>query len=70
MLDDGDAFSVIDELRASAPRVASVSVTDFDPPYLRAEATAHDADGYFTRDTDGDVLVKGLVAAVDRAMAR
>ncbi len=67
VLEDGDAFTVIHDIRRHAPGVAAVVVAAVDPPYLRAEAMAHGAHGYFTHATDPHVLLAGFEQAVESA---
>jgi DNA-binding NarL/FixJ family response regulator len=67
VLQDTDAFSVIDDLRLAAPRVAIVIVAAVDPPYLRAEAATRGAAGFFTHRAEPADLLDGLAAAAQLA---
>lgn len=67
VLKDADAFSVIEDLRAAAPRLAVVIFAAVDPPYLRSEADARGAAGFFTHGTDPADLLDGFAAAARRA---
>ena len=60
VLEDADAFSVIDDLRAVAPELPVVIVAAVDPPYLRHEAEARGAAGFFRHTADPTALLDGL----------
>jgi DNA-binding NarL/FixJ family response regulator len=66
-LEGSDGFAVVEELRASAPHVATVIVAEVDPPYLRAEAETRGARGYFTHSMDPAELLDGFANAVGAA---
>ena len=70
VLQDADAFSVIEEVRAGAPHLPIVIFAAVDPPYLRSEASARGAAGYFTHGTDPFELLDGFAAAVQQTSAR
>ena len=67
VLQDTDAFAVIENLRAAAPRLPVVIFAAVDPPYLRSEADARGAAGFFTHGTDPADLLDGFAAAARRA---
>jgi len=67
VLQDTDAFTVMDDLRLAAPQVPIVIVAAVDPPYLRAEAATRGAAGFFTHSTDPDDLLEGFAQAARRA---
>jgi DNA-binding NarL/FixJ family response regulator len=67
VLADTDAFAVIEQLRASERAPSAVIFAADGPPYLRSQATAQGAAGYFTHDTDPAELLDGLVKASGRA---
>ena len=62
VLDDGDAFTVLDELRIARPSLPVVIFTDVDPPYLRAEAHAHGAAAFFRKSLDPREVLDGFAA--------
>jgi len=63
VLEDTDAFSVIADLRSASSALPVVIVAAVDPPYLRNEAAARGAAGFFTHGTDPALLVEGLAQA-------
>jgi DNA-binding NarL/FixJ family response regulator len=70
VLQDGDGFSVIENIHAASPRLPVVVFAAVDPPYLRAEADARGAAGYFTHGTDPALFLDGLAVAAERAGVR
>jgi len=66
MLNDIDAFSLIDQLRARRAELPVVLYAEVDPPYLRAEAASRGAVGFFTHRTDPADVLDGFVAAANR----
>lgn len=67
VLEDTDGLAVIDDLRAVAPQLPVVVFATVDPPYLRAEATARGARGFFTHGTNPAELLDGFAAAAQQA---
>jgi DNA-binding NarL/FixJ family response regulator len=67
VLADTDAFALIEQLRTSACGPSSVIFASVAPQYLRSQATAIGAAGYFTHDTDPAALLDGFAAATSRA---
>ena len=67
VLQDTDAFSVISNLRAAASPLPVVIVAAVDPPYLRNEAAARGAAGFFTHGTETSQLLDGLAHAATSA---
>lgn len=65
VLEDTDAFAVIADLRAAASALPVVIVAAVDPPYLRNEAHAHGAAGFFTHTTDPTQLLEELFRVAD-----
>ena len=63
VLADTDAFTVIQQIRGTAPDACAVVFASVGPPYLRNQATTQGAAGYFTHDTDPADLLDGLAAA-------
>ena len=63
VLTDTDAFSVIQQLQTSPREPSAVIFTAVGPSYLRSQATAQGAAGYFTHDTDPAELLDGLASA-------
>ncbi|HEX4820418.1 MAG TPA: response regulator [Acidimicrobiales bacterium] len=63
MLADIDAFSLIEQLHASRPGLPIVIYAAVDPPYLRAEAAARGAVGFFAHHTDAAEVLDGFAAA-------
>jgi len=66
MLNDIDAFSLIDLLHARRAGLPVVVYAEVDPPYLRAEAASRGAVAFFTHHTDTADVLDGLAAAADR----
>jgi len=66
ILNDIDAFSLIDRVHARRPGLPVVVYSEVDPPYLRAEATARGAVGFFTHHTDPADVLDGFAAAANR----
>jgi CheY-like chemotaxis protein len=66
MLNDIDAFSLIDQLRARRAGLPVVLYAEVDPPYLRAEATTRGAVAFFTHHMDPADVLDGLAAAANR----
>jgi len=69
VLEDRDGFSVIEDIRGIRPDLPVVVFAAVDPPYLRAEADARGASGYFTHETAPAKLLDGFVAAVRSEIA-
>jgi len=69
VLADTDAFSAIRLLRERDPALPVIVFASVDPPYLRAEAEAHGAAGFFRRGADPQVVLDGFanVARLTRA---
>jgi DNA-binding NarL/FixJ family response regulator len=67
VLADTDAFSLIGQLHGSTGQPSAVIFASVGPHYLRSQATAQGAAGYFTHDTDPAELLEGLVSAAKRA---
>ena len=70
VLQDTDAFSLMDDVRAVVPQLPIVIFAAVDPPYLRSEANARGAVGFFTNGTDPVDLVDGFAAATQGASVR
>jgi DNA-binding NarL/FixJ family response regulator len=70
VLADTDAFALIQQLRSAGPQAAAVIFASVGPPYLRGQAAAQGAAGYFTHDTDPSVLLDELAAAAGGAERR
>ena len=70
VLKDTDAFSLLEDLRAAAPRLPVVILAAADPPYLRSEADARGSAGFFTHGTDPAELLDNFAAATRGARVR
>lgn len=66
VLEDMDAFSLMDDLRAVSSSVPVVIVAAVDPPYLRNEADTRGAAGFFTHRTEPARLLDQLASAVTK----
>jgi DNA-binding NarL/FixJ family response regulator len=66
VLADIDAFSLIGQLQSTPRQPTAVIFTAVGPHYLRSQATAQGAAGYFTHDTDPAELLYGLVSAMQQ----
>jgi len=62
-LADTDAFALIDRLRLKRPTLPVVLYAEVDPPYLRSEATARGAAGFFTHRMDATTVLDGFATA-------
>jgi CheY-like chemotaxis protein len=67
MLADIDAFSLIGQLQTAPRQPSAVIFTAVGPHYLRSQATAQGAAGYFTHDTDPAELLDGLASATQQS---
>lgn len=70
VLKDTDAFSLLEDLRAEAPRLPVVILAAVDPPYLRSEDDAGGTAGFFTHGTDPAELLDNFAAAARGASVR
>jgi len=66
VLEDTDAFSLMDDLRSVASPLPVVIVAAVDPPYLRNEAAAHGAAGFYTTTTEPARLLDQLASVVTK----
>ena len=69
VLADTDAFTAIRLLRERDPALPVIVYASVDPPYLRAEAEAHGAAGFFRRGASPQAVLDGFanVARLTRA---
>lgn len=63
VLDDTDAFALMDDLSGSARTIPVVIFSGADAPYLRAEARSRGAGGFYSQDDDPAMMLDGLAEA-------
>jgi DNA-binding NarL/FixJ family response regulator len=69
VLADTDAFTAIGRLHEQDPELPVVVFASVDPPYLRAEAEAHGAAGFFRRGADPQAVLDGFADVARRTRA-
>jgi DNA-binding NarL/FixJ family response regulator len=62
VLDDYDGFAAIEWLHAEDRELPVAILADVDPPYLRAEAVARGAAGYFNKTHEPASVLDGFEA--------